>query len=77
MHEKFIEEIKKLTGKAIKSIGVGENESHMLFQLHVGDELLCFEVAKPDPKCWGGRCFIMKDYAVDGAGVFPLAGAGK
>ena len=38
MHEKFVEEIKKLTGKAIKSIGVGENESHMLLQLHVGDE---------------------------------------
>lgn len=49
----------------------------MLFQLHVEDELLCFEVAKPDPQFWGGRCFIMRDDAVDGAGVFPLQEAGK
>ena len=72
MHLDFEREMMGLIGRKIEDISLGETNSHMLFQFHIGDRLVCFEVAKPDRKNWGGRAFMMSDKSVDGAGVFPL-----
>ena len=69
MDQQFIVTMKELVGQTVKAVSMGETKDgrYMLFDLHIGNKRLCFEVNKIS-----GRAFLMGEEAVDGAGVFPL-----
>ena len=76
LHSDFLKKLMGFEGQEIRSIFTDKRETpkgevYMVFQFHIDDSLLCFEIAK-DINSRGGRCFIMNDTAVDGAGIFPI-----
>ena len=69
-HEGFLKRLHALDGKTIKKVSIGQIQSHITLKIEVEDVVLCAEIAKAHPSCWGGRLFIMGNDAADGAGVF-------
>lgn len=71
-HPDFADMLAAMIGEEIKDIAVGGTADHMLFQFHVGHKLLCFEIPRSGQEERGGRCLIIEEGNVDGAGIFPL-----
>lgn len=70
IHEDFAKEFEGLKGKTIRETKTFGNDEFLMFEMLVGNQRLCWEVAVYPNK--GGRCFLMPENSVDGAGIFPL-----
>ena len=67
VHSDFKKEFELLIGQKVNSVGCSFADGYSLFEMHVGNKRICWEI--PDDN---GRCFIMNEDDVDGAGIFPL-----
>ena len=71
IHESFVRRFRTLRNGHVNGLACGtveiDGRTIRLFELLIGKQRICWEVEDGH-----GRCFMMSEDGVDGAGVFPL-----